>query len=110
MIIINNQKFYSADIRRAEQFESASGWDRRGGGNYQFYALKWDEQSNLVILDAQSDDVYGDNRTRFFESPVAFSDWCRKNWKQWQSIFINDPDEERKVERFVDQILNSKKD
>ena len=92
MRIINGKKFLKAEMDRAVRIDD-NGWDKYNGQNYQWYTLKYDPESGLVILDANnSGDCYGDYKTRYFESPEAFATWCNQASRNWQKL-LGDIDE-----------------
>jgi len=92
MRIINGKRFYQAQIDKAVKIDG-NGWDKYNGQNYQWYTLKYDPESGLVILDGNnSGDCYGDYKTRYFESPEAFDVWCAKCDRNWQKL-LGDIDE-----------------
>lgn len=95
MRIINGKKFYNAQINKVVKIDD-NGWDKNNGQNFQWYTLKYDPESGLVILDANnSGDCYGDYKTRYFESPEAFATWCARCDRNWEKLLgeINESDE-----------------
>lgn len=110
MIIINGKKFYANDIRRATAFAHCEGWDSNASECRQWYTLKWDELTNLVILDASGDSAYSDNSTRYFDSPQSFADaFDGIIGKKWSDIFSgadkDTEEEEKRISAFADLIL-----
>ena len=92
MRIVNGKKFYAADFKAARRIDG-NGWDRRYGGNMQWYKLLYNPSCGLVILEADnSGDFYGDYKDRYFDSPAAFAEWCRTTSRDWAEL-LGDIDE-----------------
>jgi hypothetical protein len=105
MRIINGKRFYQAQINKAQKIDG-DGWDRYNGQNYQWYTLKYDPESGLVILDANnSGDCYGDYKTRYFESPEAFAAWCAKCDRNWQKLLGDIDESNQTIMAFVNALV-----
>ena len=60
MRIVNGKKFYKKDIDACVSLHF-DGWDYYNGQNYQYYAVRYNPECGLVVLEgSNSGDFYGD--------------------------------------------------
>ena len=101
MRIINGKKFYKKDMDATVNL-GFDGWDSYNGQNYQWYSVHYNPSCGLVILDASnSGDCYGDYETRYFDSPVAFRNWCNEEYRSLPDLMGNVDEDNEAAMQFV---------
>ena len=104
MRIVNGKRFTSAQFKAAKRIDD-KGWDT-SGRNKQWYSLLYNKDCGLVILDADnSGDYYGDYKTRYFDSPASFAEWCAEYDRDLTALLGNIDEKDEDAMAFVNAVF-----